>query len=366
MISTTEVQDTHTKKSPGAGVMGEVYSFDPLTDARWNRFIERDERSSVFHSPAWLQTLKRTYGYQPVGYTFSARDKEIDSALVFCRVNSWLTGRRLVSLPFSDHCEPLVNNVDELTALLRPAQEELETRKVKYIDVRPLSLAFSGSPADSETYFLHILDLHPTDGELYKKFHADSIRRKIQRADREHVSMEAGSSEKLLHQFYQLHVITRQRQQLPPHPLQWFRNVLQCLGDGARIRVATKDGKAIASIFSISHKQKMIYKYGCSDAQSHNLGGMQFLFWDLIRDSKQRGFVEIDFGRSECANTGLVTFKDRWGAKRQTITYLRYPHRAHATSEDSSRLMTLGKKIFEHCPQPLLRLAGQLLYPHMG
>jgi lipid II:glycine glycyltransferase (peptidoglycan interpeptide bridge formation enzyme) len=167
----------------------------------------------------------------------------------------------------------------------------------------------------------------------------------------------------MLAEFYKLHVITRQRQQLPPHPLKWFRNVLISLGAAAQIWLARKDGVAIASIFTLSHKQKMVYKYGCSDAHSHNLGGMQFLFWRLIRYSKEHGFVELDFGRSEFTNTGLVTFKDRWGTKRQLITYLRYPARPVTGRQHPSILMKLGKKVF---PQGVLRLAGNLLYPHVS
>ena len=212
-------------------------------------------------------------------------------------------------------------------------------------------MEFSEGIDHPETYFLHVLDLRPSVEELYKKLHGDSIRRKIQRAEREKLELEVGSSEAILADFYNLHVITRQRQQLPPHPMAWFRNVLACLGEDAQIRIARKDGAAIASIFSIAHKKKMVYKYGCSDAHSHNLGGMQFVFWDLIRDAKERGFVELDFGRSECSNTGLVTFKDRWGGKRQSLRYLRYPGRPATTEGNSSVFMGVGKKVFARCPQ---------------
>ena len=37
----------------------------------------------------------------------SPPDEPLENGFLFCRVESWLTGRRLVSLPFSDHCEPL-------------------------------------------------------------------------------------------------------------------------------------------------------------------------------------------------------------------------------------------------------------------
>lgn len=343
-----------------------AYLVDPLTDARWGQLLARNDGSSVFHSANWLAALQRTYSYEPLAFTSSPPDGDLNNAVVFCRVKSWLTGKRLVSLPFSDHCEPLVDNVDQLKMLIEPAQKELREGKVKYIDIRPLSLRFSQGLENSETYFLHLLDLRPTLDELYKKLHGDSIRRKIQRAEREGLTHEVGSSEEMLAEFYKLHAITRQRQEVPPHPLKWFRNVLACLGEAAQIRIARKNGTAIASILTLAHKDKMVYKYGCSDAHSHNLGGMQFLFWHLIRYAKEHGFVELDFGRSECANTGLVTFKDRWGARRQELKYLRYPERPARSDENSSRAIKIGKKVFARCPQSVLRVAGNLLYPHAG
>ena len=82
---------------------------EPLKDLRWEPFLARHPRASVFHSSAWLAALHRTYGFQPIAYTTSSAGEDLENAMVFCRVESWLTGRRLVSLPFSDHCEPLVD-----------------------------------------------------------------------------------------------------------------------------------------------------------------------------------------------------------------------------------------------------------------
>ena len=345
----------------------QIYVINPLKDARWTGFSLGHPKANVFHSVGWLTTLKKTYGYQPVAYTSSAPGAPLTNGIVFCQVRSWITGPRLVSLPFSDHCEPLVNSVDELRGLLGPPEIELQEKKWKYIELRPESLDYSTEATEgAEQYYLHVLDLRPDLAELHKKLHGDSIRRKIQRAEREHLELEAGSSETLLADFYKLHVVTRKRQQLPPHPESWFRNVLGCLGEDARIRVARKDGRAIAAILTLTHNRKIVYKYGCSDSHSHNLGGMQFLFWHLIRDAKARGFVELDFGRSETTNAGLVTFKDRWGTQRRQMTYLRYPSRSATRGEVSSKLMNIAKKVFEHCPQSVLRLAGNLLYPHMG
>src|SRR5271155_4012640 len=96
-----------------------VFELDPTKDARWSEFVERHPKASVFETVGWLQALQHTYGYEPVTFTTSPPTDELKNGIVFCRVNSWLTGRRLVSLPFSDHCEPLCNSPEELNVLLR-------------------------------------------------------------------------------------------------------------------------------------------------------------------------------------------------------------------------------------------------------
>ena len=63
--------------------------------------------------------------------------------LVFCRIHSWLTGRRLVSLPFSDHCEPLYDSEEELQFLaryLRSAFEHQDWKVWRFVSSTVLSL----------------------------------------------------------------------------------------------------------------------------------------------------------------------------------------------------------------------------------
>src|SRR5215470_2688031 len=101
-----------------------IVKLDPRIDERWSAFVCRHPRSSIFHQGPWLEALHQTYGYRSVVYC-KTREKEIVSGIVFCEIRSWLTGNRLVSLPFSDHCEPLVENAGEVNQLLASASQEL-------------------------------------------------------------------------------------------------------------------------------------------------------------------------------------------------------------------------------------------------
>ena len=86
-----------------------VYQIDPLSNGRWREFISHRPRASVFHTVEWLKAIQLTYGYQPVVLTTSGPDENLKNGVLFCKIQSWMTGRRMVSVPFSDHCEPLVS-----------------------------------------------------------------------------------------------------------------------------------------------------------------------------------------------------------------------------------------------------------------
>ena len=119
------------------------YQLDPIQDPRWAHLVQTHCKASVFHTVAWLRALRRTYGYEPVAFTTSPPTSELKNGIVFCRVHSWLTGRRLVSLPFSDHCEPLCDSAEDVNFLIRYVQTALEHGDWKYLQVRPINEDFS-------------------------------------------------------------------------------------------------------------------------------------------------------------------------------------------------------------------------------
>jgi hypothetical protein len=95
-----------------------VFELNPLRDKRWLELVKKHPASSVFHSAEWLSALNLAYDYEPVVYTTCEPSAELVSGIVFCKVRSWFTGRRLVSLPFSDHCDPLVTSAADFDDLL--------------------------------------------------------------------------------------------------------------------------------------------------------------------------------------------------------------------------------------------------------
>jgi len=343
-----------------------VYTLDPLRDPRWPEFINRHSSASIFHSRPWLEALQRTYGYTPVVYTTSPPASPLSDGIVLCQIKSWLTGRRMVSLPFSDHCEPLLDSPSAAAAILEELKKAVQARKWKYAELRPMSEvpALQGA-VKSPACYLHMLDLRPTVEELYRGTHKTCVQRQIRRAEREGLVYESGNSERLLNAFYRLMIQTRRRHQLPPQPIQWFKNLAACMGDRLQIRVAFKDGNEIASILTLQHKDVVVYKYGCSDTASQNLGGTALLFWKTIVEAKAAGLTCMDFGRSDADNPGLITFKDRWGARSSLLTYLRYCGSGSATWAERSSSGVVNR-LFAMMPDAVLQATGRILYRHVG
>jgi predicted N-acyltransferase len=313
-----------------------------------------------------------TYGFAPRAYTTSSLYEPLQNAIIFCPVESWLTGRRLVSLPFSDHCEPLLDTEEDATVLANALRWELTRKQWRYIEMRPLqsSLLRVGVPYTSIKFSFHELDLSPDLGAIYRNFHKSSIQRKIRRADREGLTYGEGSSDVLLDQFYSLFKKTRKRHRLPAQSREWFSNLRECFGDSLRIRIAYQGERPVASILTIRHKDAMTYKYGASDSRFNNLGGMHFLFWITIQEAKAAGMRTIDFGRTDDGQQGLITFKNRWGATESQLTYLRYgdsgvTQRFYDVSAATWRNKA-AKFVFSHLPMPLLSLTGRFLYRHIG
>ena len=344
-----------------------VYTLDPLRDPRWPEFLDRDSSASVFHSRGWLDALRRTYDYEPIAYTTTPPGAELANGLVFCRIDSWLTGRRLVSLPFSDHSEPLVDSEEELHYLLGVLKRDLRRENWKHIEIRPLR-RLVGSPAcfeKSDVFHFHRLDLRPPIEALLRSFHKTSVQAQIRRAEREALTYEVGRSGELLRKFYHLLLLTCRRKQLPPQPIAWFHHLIGGVGDGLNIHVASKDGRPIASILTLSFKRTLVFKYGCSDTGFNNLGGTHSLLWKAILEAKREGLHEFDLGRSDLDTPGLVTFKDRWGTTRSVINYLRCS-RSPASSVRMAWPTRIAKPVFARIPDRFLIAAGEKFYRHMG
>lgn len=349
-----------------------VRVIDPFADTRWTEFVSSHPRASVFHTREWIAALRNSYGYTARVMTTAETGQPLTNGLLFCHVRSWLTGKRIVSLPFSDHCEILADTAEEIAMLLDGLTHEVRSSKAAYLELRPVEAlaATTKSFAASGQFFFHRLDLTPAIDQLRASFHKDCVQRRIRRAERSGLVCESGNSEALLETFFQLLVQTRRRHKAPPQPLSWFRNLMTAFGSRLTIHTATHQKTPVAALMTLEHRDTVTYKYGASDARHHHLGAMPLLFWRLIQDAHARGFRLLDLGRTDLKNQGLNEFKNHWAATSSTLTYYRLLNldtaAAPQPSASSGWRSQFATSVFAHLPEPLFRATGSLLYRHIG
>jgi Acetyltransferase (GNAT) domain len=343
-----------------------VYEVDPIQDPRWARLLERDPRSSMFHTAGWLRALRQCYGYEPVVYTTSPGGAELQNGIVFCRVRSALTGSRLVSLPFSDHCQPLAD-IGETAEILGTVEEEARRTCLRYVELRPLAASADPPPGcvPVRKFVFHHIDLAPGLAELFGGLHKNCLQRKLRRAGREELTYECGNSQAMLDEFYPLFVMARRRHRLPPPPMRWLRTVRECLGDAVELRLARKHDIPVAGMLTITQGNSMVYKYGGSDSRFHQTGGVQMLFWKMLAEAKERGLCQVDLGRCEPENQSLLTYKERLGSRPGALTYWRYPLTS-SRFDLQDWALSLAKPVFASVPDTLRIGMGSLLYRHVG
>lgn len=121
----------------------------------------------------------------------------------------------------------------------------------------------------------------------------------------------------------------------------------------------------MASIITLQFKSTLVYKYGAADERFFRLGGFQKLMWRAIEEAKEKSLKEFDLGRSEWSQQGLITFKDRLGASRTTLSYLRRPLRPNQTPV-AEFYPRSAKRAFAYLPSWILSSSGRLLYRHFG
>src|ERR1051326_675633 len=160
---------------------GTVYEIQPLQDRRWGELVDRHPSSAAFHTAAWLNALHQTYGYEPIAYTTSPPGASLENGFVFCRVPSWITGRRMISLPFSDHCQPLLQNVESWRLLLSFLRSEAHCAGFRHVELRcleaPDSVLSNSSFSVAARFTYHKLDLRPDLDSLFRSFHKSCIHR---------------------------------------------------------------------------------------------------------------------------------------------------------------------------------------------
>lgn len=337
---------------------------NPLTIPNWDELLLTAEDYSFFHSSSWARVLCESYKYKPLYFT-SIDNGTLSVLVPVMEVKSIITGHRGVSLPFSDHCEPIVPNENDCQEITGDIIDYGKKAGWKYIEWRDAENCFKNI-TPSSSYIGHTLALKENDQELLSSFRS-STRRNIKKAVKKGVEVDLHYSLESIRTFYRLNCMTRKMHGLPPQPFYFFRDVYKHIISQKKgfVVFATFNKRPVAGAVYFHIGDKAYYKYGASDRNYQHLRPNNLVMWEAIKWYARNGFKSLCFGRTEQENEGLLQFKQGWGTREENINYYKYSLEKRTFVENRFRGRT-SYGFFQKLPSPLLNLVGFLFYRHVG
>ena len=338
---------------------------DPLEYPGWDSLLAAHPQASIFHGTAWARVLRQTYGHTPV-YICRFDGQQLAELLPIMEVSSPWTGRRGVSLPFTDFCPALQTREQDGGELYKVAMDSGRQRRWKYFECRTFNEGWAGA-SPSLAFYGHVINLAAGVDELFKRLDS-AVRRGIRKAEAAGLQVDFSSSSEAIQNFYALHCRTRRRHGLPPQPFRFFENIQRYILDAGQGFVATarlKDQPLAAAVF-FCHDRQALYKFGASDWAYQQLRPNNLMMWAAMRHCAARGDLVLHLGRTSLANEGLRRFKMTLGASEETMRYCRYVFSSERFVSDVDRVEGWFNQVFARLPLPVLRLSGAVLYPHLS
>ena len=343
-----------------------------LSDPRRSIIIEQQTKNSFYYKQSWLDLITKLYGYSPILLTSTNAAGQITGMLPLCFMQSPLTGRRLVSLPFSDYCPLLAVDETDANALVDQAIDLAREKHVRYLELRTginERLAQRPELNAENLYVRWLLPLNPDPDVVWSGLRKP-IQRQIKKSQNLGVLVRIAQHREDMAHYYRLHLQTRSKKQgMPTQPQQFFFGLWDTFAtNGAmQLLLAEYEGEVIAGMILLASGTTVRYAYGASDERYLNLAPNNLLMWEAITWGCLHGFQTLDLGRTATDNEGLMEFKRRWGAIQEPLPYYYYPH-IHglaATSELSWKFRLLTA-CWKRLPLQVAGPLGGHLYKHLG
>jgi hypothetical protein len=334
------------------------------SDPRWAKYILTKPQANLFHHPSWIRVISESYNYRSFVVAEIDSSGKLVGGLPLMEIDSILTGKRWVSLPFTDHCEPLVDDQASTTNLLQVLEKISSDQNISKIEIR------WGLPDNSRIHpisdqVLHKLKLDPDPQVVFDRFRRQ-CRRSTIKAKQMGVSITAGNKIDYVKEFYKLHLQVRRSKGVPIQPWKFFEILCNEIieKDLGFVLLANIDGKCIAAQLMLHWNNTLIAKYSASCFFNRKFKPNNLLMWEAIRWGCENGYHTLDMGKSANDNSGLINYKRGYRGDETPLVYSQMGGKQ--SFQGDGKLREIVESVIRKSPPWVCKLAGELLYRHFG
>ncbi len=330
-----------------------IGTLDEHTATRWDAFVEACAGATFFHRAGWKAVIEKSFGHTVHGL-FVERGGAISAVVLLGHIRSRMFGNALISNPFCVY-GGIAALDDGAAAALDDAACALARRLgVDYLEYRNRTRQFPARP-NKDLYVTFRKQLAATAEENLL-----SIPRKQRAMVRK--GMQAGLVSVIdsdVERCHRLYADSVRNLGTPVFGKSYFANLVQQFGSACEVLTILHQERAVSSVLSFYFRDEVLPYYGGGGNAARDLKANDFMYWELMRRSCERGVRVFDYGRSK-EGSGSYNFKKNWGFEPEPLYYEYQLVNAHAIPNVSptNPKYRIFIDIWKRLPLSVTRLIG--------
>jgi FemAB-related protein (PEP-CTERM system-associated) len=329
--------------------------------AAWNAFVRAHPEGTFFHLAEWQEVLQRAFAHR-THYLLAERRGRITGVLPLAEVKSRLFGHSLVSTPFCVYGGIVSADMESHHTLTAAACELAQRLGVDYLEMRDRVRRHPEWPSKD----LYVTFRKAIDEDSEKNLAAIPrkqravVRKGIKEGCR--VEMDEG-----VHRHYAMYSVSLHNLGTPVFSRRYLDILRDVFKGDCEILTVLHGDAPIASCLSFYFRDEVLPYYGGGTLAARNLGGNDFMYWEIMDRARQRGCRLFDYGRSK-RGTGAFDFKKNWGFAPEPLYYEYFLVKAQAMPNLSPTNPKFGRMIelWRRMPLSLTQMIGPPLAKNLG
>lgn len=308
-----------------------VRRLDQAQFAYWDAFVQSCDEATFFHRAGWKTVIERAFGH-PTHYLYVEGRNGIEGVLPMAELKSLLFGHSLISLPFCVYGGVAATTEQARMALDDAACALAQRLRVDHMEYRSIQARHpEWHHKDVHVTFRKLLDPDP-------ERNLAAIPRKQRAMVRKGIKAGLESSiDDGMERIYAAYSTSVHRLGTPMFPKSYFPLLREVFGVDCDVLTVTLRGQLVSSVLSFYFRDEVLPYYGGGTDVARDLAGNDYMYWELMRRSCEKGLKAFDFGRSK-RGTGSYEFKRNWGFEPQPLGYEYLPVRGEFREDDPRNL----------------------------
>jgi serine/alanine adding enzyme len=277
---------------------------------RWEAFVAAHPEATKFHQWNWRDVIENAFGWQP--FSLVAIDgATVKGILPLAWKKSRFFGSFVASLPSVSGGGVLATDRETELALIEEAKRITREVKADYLELRHREDRGLNLPSTEGRATVLIPIVADTE-KLWNGLNS-RVRTSIRKSVKSGLVVEFGGGE-LMDEFYAVFAENMRDLGTPVYSRRFFEEILRAFPSDIEICLVRINGKAVASAFLNSYRGVVEPQWAASLREVLALKPNMLMHWSILKRAAERGFKEMDFGRS-WVGTGSYDYKMQWGGR---------------------------------------------------